>query len=54
MTQRNYFESSLGFWFILTLSFQFLDFLRNITNIGHIIAVLLNIVINKELTMYSV
>ena len=53
-TQLNHYERGLFTWLIITLFFQVTDFIRDVSNLSHLVAVILNYAIYKELTMYNV
>lgn len=52
-SERNYLESGHLIWFLSTLFYQTVDFFSVISNSAHCVAVLLNFLINNELTMFT-
>ena len=50
----NGYEKGILFWFLTALFYQVIDFVRDVSNLSHLIAVMLNFIIYKELTMYNV
>lgn len=50
----NRYERGLLAWFIVALFYQVKDFVRDVSNLSHLVAVILNYIIYNELTMYNV
>ena len=52
-SDRNYLESGHLMWFLSTMFYQIVDFFSVVSNSAHCAAVLLNFLINNELTMFT-
>lgn len=53
-TLTNSYQRGLLLWLIMTFYTQITCFIGDISNLSHLIAVIMNYLVHKELTMYNV
>lgn len=53
MSEVNSYESGIILWALATLAYHLVDFLTNICNLLHLILVVINANIYKELSMFN-